>query len=499
MAISIRRYVDIVSGVGAGSGVRNREFIGRMFSTNPLIPTKSLIDFETVEDVGDYFGTSSEEYARATMYFGFISKVITRPRKLTFARWTSTNAAPRIYGSKGQQAVGSWTSITGGTLSMTIGGESLALTGINFAAALSLSDVASIVQTAIRTNTETQYATATVTWNSTRQSFDFVGAFNGNETIEIDLEGANNIAGQLGWGAGAILSFGAAEETPVESISESAEASNNFGSFLFLPALTLQQWVDLGAWNTTQNVLYKAMIPVSAANAEVWSAALLSYWGMAVTLSPKAGEYPEQVPMMILAATVFSRRAASQNYMFQQVSGLTPSVNTNQAAALYDNLRVNYYGQTQTAGQTIQFYQRGTLTGGGTAPVDQNIYANEMWFKDTATAALMELLLNLTRISANAQGRSEVLSTLQTVIDQALFNGVISVEKTLNQTQKLFITQVTGDDLAWHQVQSIGYWLDVVMESFVTQDGRTEWKAVYTVIYSKDDAIRKIEGSHILI
>ena len=27
----------------------------------------------------------------------------------------------------------------------------------------------------------------------------------------------------------------------------------------------------------------------------------------------------------------------------------------------------------------------------------------------------------------------------------------------------------------------------------------TEWKAVYTLIYSKDDAIRKVEGSHVLI
>jgi hypothetical protein len=37
------------------------------------------------------------------------------------------------------------------------------------------------------------------------------------------------------------------------------------------------------------------------------------------------------------------------------------------------------------------------------------------------------------------------------------------------------------------------------MQSYVTVDGRTEWKAVYTLIYSKDDTVRKVEGSHVLI
>ena len=61
------------------------------------------------------------------------------------------------------------------------------------------------------------------------------------------------------------------------------------------------------------------------------------------------------------------------------------------------------------------------------------------------------------------------------------------------------IGQLTGDENAWQQVARIGYWLDCVLQSYVTTDSRTEWKAVYTLIYSKDDAIRKVEGSHVLI
>ena len=58
---------------------------------------------------------------------------------------------------------------------------------------------------------------------------------------------------------------------------------------------------------------------------------------------------------------------------------------------------------------------------------------------------------------------------------------------------------MTDDELAWHQVQNIGYWVYCEMQQTVTTDGRTEYKAVYTLIYSKDDVVRKVEGTHVLI
>ena len=122
-----------------------------------------------------------------------------------------------------------------------------------------------------------------------------------------------------------------------------------------------------------------------------------------------------------------------------------------------------------------------------------------MWFKDAAGAKIMELLLSLARVSANATGRSQLIAVLQSVIETATFNGTISIGKPLNTTQKLYIGNLTGDANAWQQVYRLGYWIDCTLQSYVTTDGRTEWKAVYTLIYSKDDAIRKVEGSHVLI
>ncbi len=66
--------------------------------------------------------------------------------------------------------------------------------------------------------------------------------------------------------------------------------------------------------------------------------------------------------------------------------------------------------------------------------------------------------------------------------------------KTLTTLQQAFITQETNDPLAWYQVQNNGYWLDVVIVLV-----GNEYQATYTLIYSKDDVIRKVNGIHTLI
>lgn len=381
MAISFSKYISIVSGVGGGGGVRQRDLIGRIFTTNTALEVGTIVEVTTLADVLTLFGSTSEEYKRASFYFGWVSKNITSPTKLSFARWDDVTPE-------------------------------------------SITDV----------------------------------------------------------------------------LTKSTEANNNFGSFCFTDAaaLSLLEVTEAATWNDAQNNMFQYCVPVTAANTSAWSAALIGLSGVSLTLDEIVGEYHEMIPMIILAATNYAKRNAVQNYMFQQFAA-TPTVTTTVLSNTYDDLRVNYYGRTQTAGQTIDFYQRGVMMGLATDAVDMNTYANEQWLKDAAGSAIMSLLLSMPKVSANEKGRAQLLTVIQSVIDTALFNGTISIGKTLNITQKLYIGSITGDDLAWHQVQAIGYWVDCVLESYVTVDGRTEWKASYTLMYSKDNVIRSVDGSHILI
>lgn len=499
MTISLKRYVDIVSGVGAGANVGNRKLIGRFFDDNPLIPTGSYVEFDSADDVASYFGSSSLEYARAAFWFGWVSKNVTDAQSIAFGRWNSAASAPQIFGAKGNQSVSDWTGIVAGAFVMSIGGVTNTMAGLDFSTCVSLSDVADVVEAAIRTKTGTQWTAATVEWNATRKSFDFTGGLTGDAVITVSAGGGgNDIAGRLGWlSALAIVSDGAGVQTIQEVLSESANADNNFGSFAFTATLTENQIVQAATWNDTQNNMFLYSVPCTADNADELSAALAGLSGVTLTLSPIANQYPEQIPMMIEAATDYTQRNTTQNYMFQ-IFDVTASVTSDEDADVYDALRVNYYGQTQTAGQIIEFYQRGYMMGLASDARDQNTYVNEIWMKDAMAASIMTLLLAQNKVPANATGRSQILNILQGVIQQALFNGTISVGKELTSNQKLFITNATGDNKAWQQVQNLGYWVDVVIQQTINQ-GIVEYKAVYTLIYSKDDVIRKVEGRDILI
>lgn len=501
MSISFTRYVDIVSGVSGSAGVATRQFIGRLFTTNPLLPAASFIEFDTAADVGTYFGFTSAEYLRALFYFTFVSKQIAQPKKISFSRWISAGVAPVIFGGPNVPVLATLNAITAGAFTLVMGPTSHTFTGLNFGSAGSFAAVATVLQTAIQGITAggALWTAATVSYDATRACFDLTGGVAGAAVISI-TDGASTPAAALGWtvATGAIFGPGAAVETITQTLTESDAASDNFGSFDFIPVLNESQVVEAATWNAGLNVKYIFCQEVQVADATTWSAAVIGLAGCALILAPLAAEYPEMEPMMILAATDYTRRNASQNYMYQEFA-LTPSVTTDAGANTYDPLRVNYYGQTQTAGQQISFFQRGILMGGPTAPLDMNVYANEMWFKDAAGAAIMAAFLALTEIPANAQGRAQLITVLQSVIAQAIFNGTISVGKTLTALQQIAVTDATGDPNAWRQVQNTGWWLDVVIVQITGPDNTPEEQAQYTLVYSKNDAVRKVQGSHILI
>lgn len=206
-------------------------------------------------------------------------------------------------------------------------------------------------------------------------------------------------------------------------------------------------------------------------------------------------QFPEQIPMMIEAATDYYAINSVQNYMFQgPFAGLLPLVTTDEAKTRYDNVSVNYYGNTQQAGVPLNFYQNGFLQGVSPSPLDMTTYVNEIWLKDAITTQILNLFLGSNQIPANSQGRSQILTSLQSVINTALDNGTISVNKALSLEQQMFITAQTNDPNAWYQVQSIGYWVDCII---VNNAG--VYSATYTLIYSKDDVIRLVNGQDILI
>lgn len=502
MAISMKRYVDIVSGVGGGAGVRERDLILRLFTTSTRVPADAVVEMANAQDVARYFGVSSPEALRATSYFGFVSKSITAPKRISFGRWADVAAAARIFGAGTAASLAALSSVGDGSFRLTLGDYAADVTGVSLTGSASLAAVATALQTAIRAVVAGggTWTGATVTYDAPSNSFNLVGGVVGESPVAVGAAATGTpLAALLGWGAAAVFSPGADVQEPVAAFIASADGSDNFGTFSFIADLTNDEALAVAQQNDTYNVKFHFAhrFAVDSEGATLYGL-LSGLSGVSLTFEPFANDFPSLLPGAILAATDYSRRNSTQNYMFQQ-GALRPSVTTNAMADQFDAVRANYYGQTQTAGQQISFYQRGVMCGLATDPVDMNTYNNEMWLKDAAAAQILSLLLSLPKVSANDQGRAQLMAVIMSTVDRALLNGTISVGKPLNTTQKLFIGELTGDPEAWQQVFRLGYWLDVVLQSYVTVDGRTEWKASYVLIYSKDDVVRKVEGSHVMI
>jgi hypothetical protein len=494
MPISFEKYVRITSGVVGNRGARQRDLILRIFTPSELVSPGEALEFTDPNNIRDYFGIESGEYLRAQAYFAWVSKQATRAKKISFARYAPAGTETAIYGGTAAKSLSAILSSESGLL-LTIGGTDYDTGFIGLEEAGTLADVADAVAQAVAALPGLENATAVYDAAARRFILSIPG-------IKAPIRCAyTELAESLGLTreAGAAYITGADAMSPAQTVSESAELSNNFGAFLFTDKLDADSAKAVAQWNDAQNVKFIYCLPAGdQAEAAALYEALKDYSGTAVTLSPVAGEYPEMAPAIILAATDYARRNSTCNYMFQQFA-LTPSVDKTSVSDALDKIRCNHYGVTQTAGQLLAFYQRGLLMGSASAPVDMNAYANEIWLKDYAGSQIMTLLLSLQKVSANARGRTQVIGILQPVIGQALYNGAVSVGKALTPAQKAFVTEETGDGEAWRQVQSLGYWLGCDIRQETTQDGRAEYYASYVLIYSKDDCIRKCEGSHELI
>lgn len=493
MAINQNRYVDITSGVGGVSAASRRELIGRILTTNQLAPTGQVLEFSELSQVGAHFGTESNEYAMAAKYFSYISEDIVSPDKISYARYSTSALPAQLISTAAIPVLSSFTQVTNGGMTLSFGGKSFPLTGLDFSSATSLSAVAGVVEAAIgAAGANAQFSGGRFVLSTT-------------ETGNVEIEAASapdspytDVSTLFGWDAASmpIISNGASASTLASELDRIDNLNNNFGSFAIVESAGLSddQIKEVAAWVDAGNVKYMWSVPVTQATAQGVANLVNGKNGVALTLS-SGDDYAEIAPMAIMAATDYSRRNAATNYMYKQFDA-EATVTTDAQADVYDTMLVNYIGATQQAGRLIAFYQRGFLQG---EIADMGVYANEIWLKDAIITECLNRFISLKKIPANSSGKVTMTLAVQGVIEEALANGTILSEKTLTNNQIAYITQVSGDSDAWMQVQNSGYWFDAQIKQRQNSAGITEYYFDYILIYSKGDSVRKVEGSDILI
>lgn len=507
MPINQSKYVSITSGIGGQSAASRKDLILRLFTTNSLFPQNTVLEYTSALDVANYAGSNSTEAQLATAYFGWVSKQINTPAKISFMRYSLSSAsAPTLRSTITPASLEAYTAITNGSMEINMGETSYNLTGLDFSSATSYADIADIIETAINANLAggDLYTAATVAYDAETQSFVLTGGATGDILITYASTVADtgtDISSTIGWSENTnpIISNGADAQTITDILNNTIEISDNFATYAFIGLdLDTASVDEIGAWNTAQNYKYMFVGDVDNSNYEDIITEAAKYQGMAINYNPYqnvSGNLPAYLmPATILAATNYDNLNGTVNYMYQQFPAQAVAVSTNELANTLDPLHINYNGQTQKAGQNITFYQDGYLADG----TDIAVYANEIWLKDAMITEILNLEIALDKIPANNDGLGLIQGVLVEVAQEAKNNGTISIGKDLTNTQKAYITQLTGDNTAWQTVQLNGYILTLRLDQEII-NGATKYIAQYTLIYSKGDVIRKVEGRHVLI
>lgn len=507
MSIPITKYVAITSAVANTDSVARKELILRLFTTNPLFAANTVYEFTSSANVADFVGSTSIEAQIASTYFAWVSKTATQAKKMSIMRYSFEALAPYMYSTVALTPIATLKAITDGSMIVNLGGTSYTLSDVNLSSIETYADVASALQTAIQANASggSLWTAATVEYQASNSSFILTGGETGANEINYATAASSgtDLSSLIGWNSASapILSNGTDQQTVTDILNSSIDLSTNFLTFGFVSQTdAYSNLADIGTWVDEQNNQYRFCFDLGASNYTEGIQTASGHTGMTAHYNINYGIenlVPAWVMSAILPATTnYDKINGVKNYMYQQFPSFPVSVGDNDGT-LYqtlDNLCINYNGQTQKSGNLIAFYQNGYNADG----TDTAVFDNEAWLKDAISSDMLNSFIGLDFISADEDGLSVLTSVLANNTDEAVKNHVFGKGRELTNTQKAYITQLTGDENAWNDVQNNGYIYQVSITT-EQQNNATVYVGSYLLVYMKNDSIRKVQGSNILI
>jgi len=455
---------------------------GLALTENVTLPTNTVQSFASAQAVSDFFGPSSAEYAYASIYFAGIVNGTQLPSSLLFASYngTAARAATLTTGSFADYSLAEMQAITG-VLTLTVNGTAITSSSISLTGVSTQSLMAAAIQAAFTT------PNFTVAWNAVSSQFVFTSSTTGiNSTITY---GTGTIATDLltTSTAGAVLSQGAATDTPSVAMNRIWQLNQNWASIvtLFEPSLSDKKlfagWfseqngqVGYVAWDSDSN----ASVSGGAGTFGVWCKANNVNGVMCIGGDPALGSL---APLCLNAAGFAQSIAASVNYSQTNGSITFAGKSSNSAAVLptcanlqtYENLLANgysCYAAFASRNQGFTFFSNGNMP--GSIPW-ANLFFDQVWLNSQFELALLTLYTTLNKIPYDPYGYGLVRSALvgqnntsaatdNGPINNALNNGVIQVGVSLSSVQAAAINAAAGNSNAATTLQNNGWYLQIL-------------------------------------
>ena len=459
MAIPASQIVKINPRVIQASGT-DLVLNGMFLTTNSLIPTGGVMGFSTADDVASFFGSASEEYRVASVYFAGYKNSFKKPRQVFFGSRVNAAAAAWLRGAKYIGTLAQLQAVTSGTLDLSINGTSITLTSLDFSSATSLSGCATVLQTALAA----KLPSTTCSYSSQTGAFQITSPTTGEaSTITYAEEGTLATLLGLTQAKGATLSQGSDALDVADNMRSIRGVTENWATFTFLYSATDDEILDLSAWASAQGVEYLFVCWSTDANLKNQvDTTSIAYKLKEATAGATTLIFGDQVYAAFIMGTAASidwdRTQGAITFAFKSLDGLAPTIDNATEATTLLGKKCNLYGTYATRNDDFVFLYDSNMYG------DYNFidpFINAIWFNNALQVAIMNGLSMSPRVPYNEDGYTQIRSWCQDPINRARRNGVIDPGLNLSEAQKTELIREAGLDIT-SNLQTDGYYLQVI-------------------------------------
>ena len=328
-----------------------------------------------------------------------------------------------------------------------------------------------------------------VSYDSTSGSFFITSGVVGAPSSIAFATGTTAASLLMTQATGAILSQGAAVQTPAAFMNSLILVNNDWVTFMtaFDPdgGSGNAQKQLFAAWKNTQSNRFAYVcwdtditptesVPASASLGQI----LMNNGDSGTSLNWEPSDQLLAAFVCGAAASInFNQTGGRITFAFKNQAGLTAGVTSPTVA---DNLAgnpqsggpptangYNFYGAYATAGQTNIWYQRGTVTG---PFLWFDSYINQIWLNNQFQIALLTFLGNTNSVPFNAAGAGKVRQACAGVIAAGLNFGAYA-PGPLSAAQESAVNGFAGADIA-NTLETQGWYLQVAQASQAVRNAR---------------------------
>lgn len=479
--IPANQLVNVLPSV-VGTGGSALSLNGVFLTTNESLPAKSVTPFATRDDVKTYFGVESDEYAAAAIYFKGFDGSNVKPGKIYFATYLATDVEAWTRGNSLNLNLAQL-KVLSGSLSIDIDGTTKTAANINLSAATSFANAASIIGTAINTivTYDEFYKAFVIRSNSEVVSASTIDFATGTLAESLFLTKAK----------GAILSQGAAADTPASAMDNVTQKTQNWGTFTTLFEPDSEGKVAYAKWTNDQDQRYAYVMwdtDIQATQVDGESVgAYLTTMEFDGTI-PVYGDLDKGAFVCGTAASIdFTEFNGRITFAFKGQAGIVPNVTD---ATMAQNLIINgynFYGAYATATEQFNLFQNGQITGVWRWA---DAYINQIYLNSQLQLSILNMLKNLKSLPYNNDGYGLIRAACLDPIKEGLNFGSIRTGIPLSEEQKAEINSAAGMKID-EVLANVGWYLQIVPATAQIRGNRTS--PPMKLWYTDGGSIQKID------